>query len=331
MDEKLIGTELQKFNITDAAIGALSQEFMPLIIKGLDDHEGYKQVHEARMIIKKKRVEVTKTGKDLREDALRYQKAILGEEKRILALLSPIEDHLTEEEEKIDREKKRIQEEAEEKERLGIRARVDFLLDSGCRFRDKTYSIFDLSIPEADLILYTDEQFEIICGKVKTLVEEESNRIAEEERKRKEENDRIAVIAAEQKTKEDIILAKQKKIEDAKRAIEKEKQNLEHQKEIVRIKKETEEKVRLETEAKAKKDAEEKAEKERLDKLAVEAEMKRKEEIKPDKEKILKLARTLEDMDFPTMKTEEGEKVLADSKTKILNVAKIMKKWAETL
>ena len=324
MNETLIGTELQKFNITDAAIGILSKEFMPLTINGLDDHEGYKQVHEARMVIKKKRVEVTKTGKDLREDALRYQKAILGEEKRILALLAPIEDHLTEEEEKVDREKKRIQEAIEEKERLRIQARVDFLLDSGCRLRDKTYSIFDLSIPESDLILYTDEQFEIICGKVNDLVKEERNRIAEEERKRKEENDRLTAIATEQESE-------RKKIEDAKRAIEKEKQDLEHQKEIERIKKETEEKVRLETEAKAKKDTDEKAEKERLDKLAVEAEMKRKEEIKPDKEKILKLARTLEDMDFPTMKTEEGEKVLADSKTKILNVAKIMKKWAETL
>ena len=338
MDEKLIGTELQKFNITDAAIGALSQEFMSLTIKGLDDREGYKQVHDARMVIKKKRVEVTKTGKDLREDALKYQKAILGEEKRILALLAPIEDHLTEEEERIDREKKRIEEEIEEKERARIQVRIDFLFDSGCRLKNGIYSIFDLEIPDADLRVYTDEQFESICNKVKDLVKAENDRLAEEERKRKEENDRLAGIAAEQEAerkriveKQAAILFEQKKIEDEKREIEKGKLDLEHQKELERVRKETEEQVKAKAEAQAKKDAEEKAERSRLDKLAEEAEAKHKEEIKPDKEKILKLTRILEEIEFPTMKTEEGEKVLTDSKTKILNVVKIMKKWAETL
>lgn len=338
MDEKLIGTELKKFNITDAAIGALSQEFMSLTIKGLDDHNGYKQVHDARMVIKKKRVEVTKTGKDLREDALKYQKAILGEEKRILALLAPIEDHLTEEEERIDREKKRIEEAEEEKERARIQVRIDFLFDSGCRLKNGVYSIFDLEIPDVDLRIYTDEQFESIRNKVKTLVKAENDRLAEEERKRKEENDRLASIAAEQEAerkriveKQASILFEQKKIEDEKRKIENEKLELEHQKELEQVRKETEEQTKAKAEAQAKKEAEEKVEKERIEKLAAESEAKRKEEIKPDKEKLKKLAKDLDNFDFPTMKTAEGKGILEETKIKISNVSKYLRKQTEIL
>jgi uncharacterized FlgJ-related protein len=107
--------QLVKFNVTDAAIAQMAERYMKLTINGLEDTEGFKAVHVARMDVKGRRIEVEKTRKSLKEEALRFGKLVDGEAKRITALIAPIEEHLQSEEDKIQAEKDRIKAEEIEK------------------------------------------------------------------------------------------------------------------------------------------------------------------------------------------------------------------------
>ena len=97
-----------KFSPSDAAIAKLSERYMPLTIAGIDDTEGFREVHSARMVCKNHRVDIEKTRKALKEDALKFGRIVDGEAKRLTALLEPIETHLETEEKRVADEKERI-------------------------------------------------------------------------------------------------------------------------------------------------------------------------------------------------------------------------------
>lgn len=202
MKEDEILQELVKFNVTDAAVATMRDQYMGLTIKGLEDAQGYKAVHEARMVVVKKRTAVTKTGKELREDANRFNKAVLAEEKRILGLLAPIEAHLGAEETKIDNEKARIKAEAEAREAARIQARVDQLEAMGMGLSGGHYRLpFEsqgIDVPLALVTAATDEQFGIFVEKIQGAVNAEIFRLKEIETVRKAEADRLAQVAEEQ-------------------------------------------------------------------------------------------------------------------------------------
>ena len=101
-------TELRKFSPSDAAIARMAEQYMPLVIRDVSDAAGFKVVHEARMIVKSHRVEVEKTRKLLKADALEYGRKVDAEAKRLTGLLEPIESHLEAEEKRIQEEKDRI-------------------------------------------------------------------------------------------------------------------------------------------------------------------------------------------------------------------------------
>jgi hypothetical protein len=119
-DEAFIKTELKKYNITDVYISAMSDKAITLKVKNVNDKGGYKIVHEARIQVKNKRVEIEKKRKWLKRKSLRFSKAVDFEAKRIFGLLLPIEEHLISQEKIVDDEKERIktQKETEERERI---------------------------------------------------------------------------------------------------------------------------------------------------------------------------------------------------------------------
>ena len=108
-----IEQELKKFDIAEAVISQWNKDYMMLTVSGLDDREGYKAVKEARLTVKSKRVEVEKKRKELKEDSLRFGRAIDTEAKRITSLLEPIETYLQSQEDVIGKEAERIKLEAE--------------------------------------------------------------------------------------------------------------------------------------------------------------------------------------------------------------------------
>ena len=111
--EKHIATELKKFSLTDAAIEQMEKEFLPLVVKGVEDKDGYKAVREARLTVKEHRVKVEKTRKELKADSLAFGKAVDGEAKRITTKLESIETHLQEQEDIVAKEFERRKAEEE--------------------------------------------------------------------------------------------------------------------------------------------------------------------------------------------------------------------------
>jgi hypothetical protein len=63
-------------------------------IKAITNGDGYKQVHSARMALKNERVEIEKAGKAARDDATKFSKAVIAEEKRLIGLILPEESRL---------------------------------------------------------------------------------------------------------------------------------------------------------------------------------------------------------------------------------------------
>ncbi len=116
---------MQKFAPTDTAIAEMSERFLPLQISGIDDAEGLKAVHSARMVVKSHRIQVEKVRKELKADSLAYGRRVDGEAKRITALLEPIERHLSDQEDAVIIEKERIKNAARLKAEAEAKAAAD--------------------------------------------------------------------------------------------------------------------------------------------------------------------------------------------------------------
>ncbi len=108
-------------------IEAMAEEYGKLSIEGVEDKIGYANVHSARMVVKKHRVAVDATRKNLKRAALDYNIKVETEAKRITALLDPIFDHLQAEEDRIDKEKASIKLAKENAARAKVQKRHDSL------------------------------------------------------------------------------------------------------------------------------------------------------------------------------------------------------------
>jgi colicin import membrane protein len=146
-------------------------------------------------------------------------------------------------------------------------------------------------------------------AKAEYLAEQERIR-KENERLQKEAEDREKKIQAERKAAEE----KAKKEREAAEAKLKAERD-------AREKAEREIKARAEADAKAKKAAEEK---EAAEAKAREA-AKKKAKAAPDKAKLIAFAETIEHLQVPEMSTDEGKKVLSDSRELIAKLSKFIR------
>jgi hypothetical protein len=260
----------------------------------------YKAVSAAISEVKTKRVEVEKTRKVFKADALEYGRKVDAEAKRVTALLLEIEEPLKATKQAVDDEKAR---EAEEK-RLAEENRVNVIKRWIENISDLTLNLNDLDIDaltkhieNLDSICVTEEDCQEfteeadtakqtaydaltarLAEKIKSKEQAELLRIAQEKLDRmKAEQDRIEREA-------------QEKLDEERRLKEEaERQLREQQEEIKRKEDEAALKIKLEKEAK------EKAEREHAEKLDREAKEKAEKEeaeqreaaLRPDKEKLL--------------------------------------------
>ena len=196
-EQSFITTELQKFNITDTVIAGYKEQFMSLVLDDLTDRETFNQIHEARMTIKNKRVEVQKTGKALREDANAFNKAVLAEEKRIISLLDPIETHLETEEVKVKAEEERLQKIKVEAEAKRNQERITTLVSYGCQFNGIGYQLSGINIEMQSVKVLDDEKWNGFIEQIKV----ESDRLAkvkaDEEQRQKDEAENLRIQKAE--------------------------------------------------------------------------------------------------------------------------------------
>lgn len=275
-----IETELRKFEteyeITEGSLFSLASQYQNLTVNGVDDKEGLKAVESARKELKKKRVEIKKISEELRDSAVKFQKAVISREKELIAYIEPQEIRLMGIEDAIWQEKERLREEAEKKESDRIQNMLDQL-------SDLNYAI-DFHILKG----MTDEQFQEILQDAKKDYEESARLMAielerEKERVRllaeakKREEEEFARVRAEQEKERKALeeeraafLAEQKKVKDERLAIEAEKKAIQDAKEaeeserfrlaeLEQARKEAAEKARIDAENKAERENQERA------------------------------------------------------------------------
>lgn len=255
MKTESINAELVKYNLTDTAIQNMSEQYMALRIDGIEDKKGYKAVHEARMIVKGKRVQVEKTRKELKSDAMKFCKTVDAEAKRITEKLSPIEEHLSSEERRIDEEKAEIKRQEEQKAREEQERKERELRE---RLEQKRR-----------------EEEERLAAERAKLEEERAKMDAERremERQREQQRLKMKALADE--------------IEAERRAFEEEKRRKEEE-EKARVEAEEQARLQAEREERERKEAEERAKRE----AELEAKRKAEEEalrlaMAPDKERL---------------------------------------------
>lgn len=273
IDEQ-IGQALKRMPVTDAMIKALGVKYLPLRTKGADDKEGYEAVHSALMAVVKVRTSIEASRKILKADALKFGRAVDGEAERLTNLVLPLEEHLGKERAKVDVELSRIKALKDAAEQERYQGRAFKLAQLGMSFDGNIYKRGDIVIPAIILKTMDDSKFAGELAKVKADYDLEQDRIAEEARLKKEEEDRLAAEKVEAEKKDQERRAEEdrlRKIEDARLAADRA--------EIEKIRKEQ-----------AAKEAVIKAAQDTLyaDKRAIEDQRRKEEEAKRHAEEIAK-------------------------------------------
>lgn len=160
-------------SVTDVTINKMIADYSRLSVTGVDDKEGLAKVHAARMECVKARGSIKKSHDDMKADTLAYGRKLDAEQRRLLALIAPLEEHLTEQEGIVEQEKARI---AKEKEDAMVAVRFGRLTAVGG------------SLPDVAVRAMGPEQFE-----------HELAQVAEQVRLKKEADARAAEEAERQR------------------------------------------------------------------------------------------------------------------------------------
>jgi len=178
---------IEKFSPKKAELIALSEKYESIEINGVADELGYLTAGEARKDLKGKRIEIQKTGKELRADALEFQRKVIFAEKELIEAIEPCERNLLAKQEKIDKEKIMI------KKREAFPVRMKRLND--------VIENLKLDKNESDYVLNLDDiPFESFLNEEKArLLKEREREIKEKEEKIKKEKE---IIDAEKRARD---------------------------------------------------------------------------------------------------------------------------------
>ena len=94
---------LEQFQPTEAKLRELALEKSKIVITDIEDKQQIKIAHDAKIELRDVRIAISLKGKELRDDANKFSKAVITKEKELLAIIAPEEDRL----EKIGRKRQR--------------------------------------------------------------------------------------------------------------------------------------------------------------------------------------------------------------------------------
>ncbi len=189
--EDVISTEIKKFNLADAKIAELKEQFKDLEISGVEDKDGYKAVSEAIKIVRTYRTGVEKVRKQIKEGYLKTGRAIDEEAKRLTALLEEIENLLKDKKQEIDDEIQAEKDRQEAEAQAKTDKRVEELEAVGIKFDGRFYSIGeDVSVDIVTIKDFTDEQF----AEFKNRVSAVNDKLQEAERIKNLHNERREML-----------------------------------------------------------------------------------------------------------------------------------------
>ena len=294
--------DVARFDLADTAIAEMSRQYMALTVAGVDDEAGCKAVHSARMVVKRKRIEVEKKRVELKAEALAYGRAVDGEAKRIAALLEPIECHLDAQERIVTDEAKRIAQAHADAERARLEAIEQAKRDAeAARIKaEQDVERARIKAEEEQLalerVVMQAEQAEADAqiAKERAEMQKEQDR---HEAEMKEQDRRMAAIKAEQNKKEEELAAAQARIDKA-------EADRQHAIELEKAKAAAAEQAK----ANALREAEQAKQREEAAKKAADAERLRLEGLRPDAEKLQAYGKALYDVPIPELVTREARK-----------------------
>lgn len=271
--------DIEKFDPTVEELKKIVDVTREIVKVDLKDPKQIQVVRENRIALRDARVNIEKRGKEMRADALAFQKKVIAKEKELIGIIEPEEDRLA----KIEEEAKALQIRDQRMQQLPARkAKLESIGDGVVAKDEEILRKDDIEFAEyfnqrsaakidADRIAHDKK----VAEDERIRLEAQKKSDAESEAKRKREDDE----AAEKRRKEqESIDADRKKLEDERRKVEEDRAAIERQKEADRVR----EQARIDAEKKAKEDADRK-EQERLA-----AERKAEEDKKLEADRLAK-------------------------------------------
>lgn len=251
---------IEKFDPTVEELNKMVVASKKVTVTDIDDKAQIQVVRENRIALKSARVAITKRGKEMREEANAFQKAVIAKEKELVAIIEPEELRL-----------EAIEDEVKEKQ---LRAERELLLPSR---KEELAKIGDsVEVTDAELLSMDVAQFSAYKNDRVAQKNEVDRRVieearaqvhAEEERQQREKETRAREEIARKEEQE---LAERRLKEEKERAelrIQQEKEGAERRviAERERVEREQKEKEEREAQAKAETARLEKEEREKLE------------------------------------------------------------------
>lgn len=312
-------TVINESGVEQATAQYLQTSFMPffekakewndraktLVVTDVSQTREMKMAREARLALREIRINADKVRKALKEDSIRYGRAVQGVYNVIEYLIVPTEKYLEDQEKFAEIQEAKRKAELSTIRGMEIQPYVEFV-PSGINLGEMDEPDYKKLLNGAKMQMQAKLEAEAKAEAERIAREkaeaEERERIRKENEKLKKEADERERIMAEERRKAD---EDRKKAEAERRAIE-EKARIEREKiEAEKRKIEAELRAKAEAEAKAKAEAERKAKEEEKAKLLAD----RKAKAAPDREKLQLFANQLLSVECPELKTPEAESI----------------------
>ena len=200
----------EELSKADPVIEQIRDEYLAISVSGPGDEAGFQTATTALGRVKRLRIDVEKTRKALKADALRYGKVVDGEAKRIKAQIEPIEKHLNEQADIVRLETARLKAEEERQREAQIQEWVKKLSDVGA----------PIDLDAIRSMSATEFHFHYLSAK-KRWDEAEADRQAEHEQLQRErqeleaEKAELEELRAEKRQREQAAEQKRKEARDA--------------------------------------------------------------------------------------------------------------------
>lgn len=292
-----------------------------LVVTDISQVNEMRLARQARLALKDIRVNAEKTRKELKEDSLRYGKAVQGMYNVIEFLIVPIENHLEKQENFAaikEAERKAELKEARGAALLLYSEFVPFGIDLGA-MKDEDYL---KTFEGARLQFEAKEKAEL---EAKEAREAQAKADAIERDRVKKENEKLRAAAAAIEIERAKERAKAKAAADAIEV----KAKKDREAAAVKLKAEREAREKAERELKEKAAAATRLQKEADAKAAAELKAKQEAERKakaaPDKEKLKEFANFIDRIGLPVAKSEDGQKIVNDAKALLTKVSNFIR------
>ena len=182
-------------------------------ITEITNKAGYDQCHAARMVLKNRRIAIQRTGKDAREDAQAYSRAVIAVEKELVAIIEPEEGRLAAMQENWDTARERERQAAERAEAERIQRQQDALATiTGALGKLFGASAEQLNVALEQLASFDMDQFDDVFRPAAEQARDEATAAITTARDERLELDRQAAALREKQEKLDAERAEQERI-----------------------------------------------------------------------------------------------------------------------